>query len=104
MSAMLPLLPSASGNLDALPNTAIPPPLYLLSPLKGDQGPIQNGPEIGISDLSISNQAKDSLREEADSLEDGWVWAKLVDRTRATAEGWEQDVREIELELEDQAS
>jgi len=41
------------------------------------------------------------MNEESDALEPGWKWAKLRRNTRVTDADWWQDVREIDLDLED---
>jgi hypothetical protein len=45
--------------------------------------------------------ADDRLRDRQEVMEEGTTWARLRKNKRVTPEDWWQDVREIELEIED---
>ncbi len=63
----------------------------------------------GLSHTSPANKEKpangnhsrayDHIHQE---LERGWTLATLVKKEKVTPDGWNQDVREVELELEDE--
>jgi hypothetical protein len=86
---LLPFLPSPPTTFKIYEGTAIPPPIYHLRFLDSD-GPI-NGKET------------EELETEEDALDPGWIWAKLEKNERVTDSSWFQDVRRIDLKLEDDA-
>jgi hypothetical protein len=108
---MLPYLPVIEGFVPS-PNTSLPPPIYRLEPVE----PVTNG---ALEKLSVSKsgnksttngqipaplRAIDELNGHNDPggwKPDDWIWAKLVENKRMTQDGWWQDVREIELEIDD---
>lgn len=99
MGAMLPLLdPPPPITLKPAPITALPPPLYHL-----DMVPPSTTLSVTDSNghaTAETKQVGDSLEDDDDVLEPGWLWTKLKRNKRVTAEGWFQDVREIQLEME----
>ncbi len=105
MDAMLPYLPPPSPSLTYGP-TALPPPLYELSPASlsnGFQSLNPNGDAVSMlanhtSHLNIGDHRKKYRQH---TLEEGMTPVTLRKNKRVTPEEWWQDVREIELELED---
>ncbi|EIW68114.1 NADPH-ferrihemoprotein reductase [Tremella mesenterica] len=108
---------------------SLPPPLYILEPalsarmsnldLNSDQHSTQSqqqppsshshskavnghvaGPVREIDSNGVKSRSK-SVGEEEIWKPPGWFWAKLTKNTKVTKEGWWQDVREIEFDLED---
>ena len=86
VDTILPLLTPQATTFETYSRTDLPPPLYHLRFL-------EDSPE-GSSSFAQMN-------EEYDALEPGWKWAKLRRNTRVTDGDWWQDVREIDLDLED---
>lgn len=81
VEAMLAFLPPPLASSSKLvPTTELPPPLYSL--------------ERGTTALSISNGHNERLDR-------GWRWATLRRNSRVTSEEWWQDVREVDLELDE---
>lgn len=62
-----------------------------------------NGDKEGVEGSIAPVRVEDATRGQAHEVlkPDDWVWATLQRKERVTAEGWWQDVRELELELED---
>lgn len=79
VDSMLAFLPIASSS-KTLSATDLPPPLYSLEPVP--------------STIDDANGLPDRLDR-------GWHWATLQKNARVTSDDWWQDVREVELELED---
>jgi hypothetical protein len=96
---MLPLLdPLPPITLNPAPITALPSPLYHL-----DMVPPSTTLPVTDSNGQATAETKqvgDSLEDDDDVLEPGWVWTRLKRNKRVTAEAWFQDVREIQLEME----
>jgi len=105
---MLPYLPPPSPNFTSSPPTVLPPPIYALEPVS----------EPNIDCLSLKaltnghtptnghapSQAAPTRTTDPGGSEtkpDDWIWARLTRNKRVTPEDWRQNVREIELELED---
>jgi hypothetical protein len=86
VDTILPLLTPRATPFEPYSRTDLPPPLYHLRFL-------EDAPE-GSNSVAQMN-------EESDALEPGWKWAKLRRNTRVTDVDWWQDVREIDLDLED---
>lgn len=84
MAAIDPLFP-APPTFAKLPPTAVPPARINLE--------------------KVASSSSTNGRPSADTQPVPWAgdcrWAKLVETKRATAEDWYQDVRAIELEVED---
>lgn len=105
---MLPLLPPVPGFSDPLPSTDLPPPLYTMDyqPLNGtfDKLKLHNN---GANTSSPPQSAPSRKVDQADGQSgealkpNDWIWATLVKNERVTTEGWWQDVRQIELDIED---
>lgn len=96
---MIPLLhPPVPKEYQAPPITALPRPLYRL----------ENVTSATTLPVATSNgtpaidekKVKTSIEDDDDVLQPGWTWTTLKKNKRVTAEGWFQDVREIDLELE----
>ncbi|EJT49287.1 NADPH-ferrihemoprotein reductase [Trichosporon asahii var. asahii CBS 2479] len=90
LDAICPYLPGPSEP--PMSSTALPPPVYRLEPV------------LDLSKLSLKDQPAvekkgDSVTVDADAVyaPPGWNWATLAKNKRVTAEGWWQDVREIDL-------
>lgn len=87
-----------SNTFQPYSSTSIPPPLYRIMPIASSSSHTN-----GSSDTNgLTPRAERKLDEEEDALEPGWTWARLDRNDRVTAEDWFQDVREIELSLEEQ--
>lgn len=97
VDAMLPFLPpplAVSGKpFQPLPSTSLPPPLYAFDPVtfKKSSAPSR-------TDSQVSATTTTAAEEE---LNPGWSWASLQRNERVTDPDWWQDVREVELDLED---
>lgn len=99
-AAMIPLLhPPISREYQAPPIIALPQPLYRLENVTS-AATIPVSTSDGTA-TAHKKQVKASFQDGDDVLEPGWVWTTLKRNKRVTAEGWFQDVREIELELEE---
>lgn len=110
LGLMLPLLPVAADYTEAPPVTDLPPPLYAMQTkesLNGsfDQLRLHNN---GIDNLSAPPQAAPARKMDqvnghgSEPLKpDDWIWACLVKNERVTTVDWWQDVRNIELDIED---
>ncbi|WVQ83849.1 NADPH-dependent diflavin oxidoreductase 1 [Cryptococcus sp. DSM 104549] len=112
LDLFLPYLPLRSPNASTYTTTSLPPPLYALTPVPsadnstsddeyGDFGrlsisPTPNG-HAAPSIADVIKKGSQCTREKPDN----WVWATLRKNSRVTKEDWWQDVREIELEFED---
>ena len=98
-SAMIPLLhPPIPKGYQAAPITALPQPLYRLESVTS----------ATIIPVATSNgtptidekKVETFIQDDDDVLQPGWTWTTLKKNKRVTAEGWFQDVREIDLQLE----
>lgn len=105
---MLPLLPTVQRDFIAPPVTAIPPALYGMEPieLNGTFEKLRlhsNGSDAADPPQSAppTNADEANGREPELLKPHDWTWATLTRNTRITAKDWWQDVREIELGLED---
>ena len=106
---MLPLLPAVPGFSEPLPSTELPPPLYRMDyqSLDGTFDKLKlhnNGGDASTPPQSAPSRKVDQLNGHGDEAlkADDWIWARLVKNERVTADGWWQDVRGIELDVEDQ--
>lgn len=106
---MLPLLPPVPGYLEPLPSTDLPPPLYTMDfqHLNGTFDKLRlhsNGADTSTPPQSAPSRKADQINGNgvAALKPDDWIWAKLVKNQRVTADGWWQDVREIQLDIEDE--
>ena len=122
---MLPYLPPHLDHIPPLP-TSLPPPIYSLEPaIEPRLECLSLSPSInGYSSHAIGQIRKMNGQNGQTSIVNGdaafqtaptraidpggddtkpsdWTWARLTRNHRVTAEGWWQDVREIELEFED---
>ncbi|ORX36114.1 NADPH-ferrihemo protein reductase [Kockovaella imperatae] len=108
MDLMIPLLPAALKDVETAPGTALPPPLYSI---EFEQGHL---PDITALEINGDGNEKcvieaapvrsiDKNRGETSELSkpDDWGWATLSKNQRVTSRDWWQDVREIELDIED---
>lgn len=110
LDAMLPLLPTIAGFVEPIPSTSLPPPLYAMDyqqPLNGTFDKLKlysNGVDTPTPPQSAPARKGDQDNGHGSQplKPDDWIWANLVKNRRVTAEDWWQDVREIELELEDE--
>lgn len=125
VNTMSPLLEPSSQEHKSYLWTDLPPPLYSLRPSRDHHDLIE---DIGGLDLNEgrNGQAVPSRVEDGEdtfnhhpngrlngngngdappsswTVPKDWTWARLSRNHRTTGEGWWQDVREIELEFEDQ--
>lgn len=96
---MIPLLhPPIPKGHQAPPITVLPQPLYRLES-------VTSATIIPVATLngtpSIDEKKVETFIEDDDDvLQPGWVWTTLKKNKRVTAEEWFQDVREIDLQLE----
>jgi sulfite reductase alpha subunit-like flavoprotein len=105
---MLPLLPTIEPDFTTRTTLDIPPALYDTQPtaLNGTfeklrlhsngtdaEAPPQSAPPRNVDE---ANGTELELLKPHD-----WTWSTLAKNTRITAKDWWQDVREIELDLED---
>ena len=95
---VLPHLPTPLASFKEDPNTSLPPPIYNL----------EYEPSIGKLTLNAEQTEAPTRMEDAlngvnqdDGKPQDWIWARLARNRRVTKEGWWQDVRDIELEIED---
>jgi len=86
VDTILPLLTPQATPFEPYSRTDLPPPLYQLKFLE---------------DAPQGSTSASQINDESDALEPGWKWAKLRRNTRVTDGDWWQDVREIDLDLED---
>jgi sulfite reductase alpha subunit-like flavoprotein len=108
LDLMLPLLPTVEPDFSVRNALDVPSALYDIVPtsLNGAleklrlhsngtdaEAPPQSAPPRNVDE---ANGSELELLKPQD-----WTWTKLVKNTRITAENWWQDVREIELDLED---
>ncbi|WVW78975.1 NADPH-dependent diflavin oxidoreductase 1 [Kwoniella bestiolae CBS 10118] len=113
LDTFLPYLP-VSPDYVPISSTELPPPIYSLTPIATSSKRTNGDLDIPLDGLSISStpnghstsaptRVEDTLRDEDDGLvkPDDWVWATLRKNERVTKGDWWQDVREIELEFED---
>ncbi len=121
LDLFLPYLPSSTVIEDIQPITALPPPIYtlrteestvdtLIDHLDLSTEPKPNGlePTAANAEAGPSRPGRrGSQGYEPNGLgkqtrkADGWTWARLRKNERVTKTGWWQDVREIELEFEE---
>lgn len=96
---MIPLLhPPVPEEYQAPPIISLPRPLYQLQNVTSTTTiPVATSDGTATMD---EKKVKTSIQDSDDVLEPGWVWTTLKQNKRVTAEGWFQDVREIDLELE----
>lgn len=107
LAAFVPYLPGPCSP--PLAASDLPPPIYRLEPVSdieaalgsvsidGDSGPCYADiPDKYRDENPIVSAARARVYHPP-----GWGWAVLGKNRRVTAQGWFQDVREIELELED---
>lgn len=105
---MLPLLPAVPGFIEPTPSTDLPLSLYSMDyqSLNGTFDRLKlhsNGADTPTPPQSAPARKVDQVNGHGSEpiKPDDWIWARLVKNQRVTADGWWQDVREIELQLED---
>lgn len=105
---MLPLLPTVEPDFTPRSVLDIPSPLYKMEPtaLNGIFEKLRlhsNGTDTEAPPQSAPPRHADEANgSELELLKPhDWTWARLAKNTRITANDWWQDVREIELDLED---
>jgi sulfite reductase alpha subunit-like flavoprotein len=111
LDLMLPLLPTTEADFSSRSALDVPSALYDMEPiaLNGDFEKLRlhsNGTDAEVPPQSAPPRNLD----EADGSElellkpHDWTWVTLAKNMRITAKDWWQDVREIELNLEDSGS
>ena len=102
INLMLPHLPPPPSDFAERPVTALPPPIYTLDPEPSLENLSLNDSVNGDYKATMVKQ-KDLARSVVpnETKPDDWVWARLTRNKRVTKADWWQDVREIELEIED---
>lgn len=110
LDLMLPLLPTIEADFEPLSSTDLPAPLYRYEPVQLDGAFNKlrlhnNGTNASAPPQSAPPRKGDQEHGNGLGLlkPEDWVWAKLIDNTRITSSDWWQDVRQIELDLEDEA-
>ncbi|WVQ68745.1 NADPH-dependent diflavin oxidoreductase 1 [Kwoniella botswanensis] len=109
-----------SPDYSPISSTDLPLPIYSLTSIASSSNSKrkqkEDGLDIPLEGLSISSlpnghtaseaptRVADVLHHESNGVikPDDWVWATLRKNKRVTKEDWWQDVREIELEFEDE--
>nr|XP_019008983.1 NADPH-ferrihemoprotein reductase [Kwoniella pini CBS 10737]OCF47764.1 NADPH-ferrihemoprotein reductase [Kwoniella pini CBS 10737] len=91
LDTFLPYLP-LSSDFNMLSSTDLPPPIYSLTPI-ANSSKIKNGPNIPLEKLSIIASSSNGDSHTAPT--------RVEDNEIVTKDDWWQDVREIELEFED---
>ena len=101
---MLPHLPQPDPASEPIPSTSLPPPIFALD----YSTPSLNGLSLDErANAKVAQLAPARAVDQAhgaastDLKPDDWFWARLTKNKRVTKEGWWQDVREIEFEIED---
>lgn len=107
----LPYLPLISPTFQTIEPSALPSPIYKISPASTSKT-VEH--DLSLDRLSISFpipngkpapvRVEDQARDKASASRikpDDWVWATLKKNIRITSKDWWQDVREIELEFDD---
>jgi sulfite reductase alpha subunit-like flavoprotein len=105
---MLPLLPTIEPDFTTRTILDVPPALYDMqsTALNGSFEKLRlhsNGTDAAAPPQSAPPRNVDEANgSELELLKPhDWMWATLAKNTRITAKDWWQDVREIELDLED---
>jgi sulfite reductase alpha subunit-like flavoprotein len=110
LDIMLPLLPAAEPDHRPRSNIEPPAPLFRMENVQLDGAfdklrLYNNGTDASVPPQSAPPRKGD--QETGHELKllkpEDWAWAKLVDNTRVTSSDWWQDVRQIELDLENEA-
>ena len=108
LDLMLPLLPTIEPDFTTRTTVDIPPALFDMEPtaVNGSFAKLRlhsNGTDAEAPPQSAPPRNVDEANgTELELLKPhDWTWATLGKNTRITAEDWWQDVREIELDLED---
>lgn len=101
---MLPHLPPPHTTFEPISTTSLPPPIFALDYSSPSLNGLSlderaNGKAAQVAPARIVDQAHGAAS--TDLKPDDWSWARLTKNKRVTKEGWWQDVREIELEIED---
>lgn len=92
IDTIMPLLPPPPSTFEPYEPVDLPPPLYSLS----------------FSDTNSSKDSDETSQvngsanvDSHERLEEGWLWATVQENKRVTHSDWWQDVRELDLVLED---
>ncbi|KAK6904242.1 NADPH-dependent diflavin oxidoreductase 1 [Kwoniella mangroviensis CBS 8507] len=119
LDTFLPYLP-VSPDYSPISSTDLPLPIYSLTSIASSSNSKRKQKEseldIPLEGLSISSipnghtaceaptRVEDALHHESNGVikPDDWVWATMRKNERVTKEDWWQDVREIELEFDDE--
>jgi hypothetical protein len=101
---MIPHLPPVSDDFVPQPSTSLPLPIFTLEYTAPSFNNLSLSGETNCSDAeTASSRVVDQMHGvgSSSSKPDDWMWATLTRNKRVTKEGWYQDVREIELQIED---
>jgi hypothetical protein len=108
LDLMLPLLPTVDSDFKPQSELDVPRALYTMDPiaLNGTFEKLRlhsNGTNVETPPQSAPPRNLDEVNgSELELLKPhDWTWATLAKNTRITAKDWWQDVREIELDIED---
>jgi hypothetical protein len=124
VETMTPLLAPVREDFVPYESTDLPPPLYKLRPaadhhslsselnglhlnggIDAHSAPVRNEDNevhAGNGHGNVNDNDNDKETGKSWTKPRDWVWAKLTRNRRVTGEQWWQDVREIELEFEDE--
>ncbi|WVO15705.1 NADPH-dependent diflavin oxidoreductase 1 [Cryptococcus depauperatus] len=110
LDLFLPYLPPTRPGPSEISAMDLPPPIYRLKPVKENLAEDISFDRLSLSTTSnghsttaparIIDQGENRMLRQTRELND-WTWVTLKKHNRVTSQGWWQDVREIELELED---
>lgn len=103
LDSMLPLLPPPSPNFTPVPTTSLPAPIFDLdfsapNLSKLSLADLPNGQDYTKAPSRVVDESHGAAS--SDLKPDDWSWARLTRNNRVTKDGWWQDVREIEFEIE----
>ena len=101
---MTPHLPPVSDTFEPQPPTSMPLPIFTLDYVAPSLDTLSlSGARTGPVAEPAPSRVVDETNGVASSSTkpDDWMWATLTRNKRVTKEGWYQDVREIELDIED---
>lgn len=107
LDLMLPLLPTVEPEFEPRSTIEPPAPLFRMETVQLDGAfdklRLYNNASVPPQSAPPRNGDRDTGHALQLLKPEDWVWAKLVDNTRVTSSDWWQDVRQIELDLEDEA-
>lgn len=101
---MVPHLPPISDDFDVQPSTSLPPPIFAFDYVSPSFDSLRVSEQADSHDQVAPSRAADEMDGVGSSSmkPDDWMWSRLTRNKRVTKDGWWQDVREIELEIEDE--